>query len=168
MMTAGTIKSLTDGQLATLAAGADDELMALLVAECDRRDRAERRARADAAIREEYRLMVHADYLAAEAETNGYLLSREGRARGLDPIRLWGMREDQAMRLASEELRTFWERRPRLTMTAWRRMNRRPEPERITHCAECGFPFGRPQMRATCRHPEACDKRQAHNLAQAS
>jgi len=116
---------------------------ALVLAEMQRRDEADeavrrraetaaaRRARARAA-REPYDLYVHAEFLRAEAECRGSLLSRAGIAAGVDPIALWPMGEARAMRLASEELRAYWGQRGRLTYAQWREQSREPEPEEVS------------------------------------
>lgn len=56
-------------------------------------------------------------YVAAERYTNGYLVTNEGRARGIDGRDLLTGRQDVAYRWASEELKAFWENHPRQTLT---------------------------------------------------
>ena len=61
-----------------------------------------------AALRAEYDLYRHAAWEQAVADTNGYLLSDEGKAAGISEERLWEIDEDRAIRYASEELLDWW------------------------------------------------------------
>ena len=63
---------------------------------------------------------AHEQYLAAEAECCGNLLSREGLANGPDdPFSLWYGREEVARKYASWELNDFWDQHPRVTITRY-------------------------------------------------
>jgi hypothetical protein len=108
------LRALSDGELAALYAGGGEPTQAAVLAECDRRDRAvaasgkardKRRA-----VTAEWYDAAHAQFLAAEAGCKGNLLSRAGEAAGIaDPIQLWRASEARARKLASEELRNFWD-----------------------------------------------------------
>lgn len=117
---AASLRTLTDDELAAAYVTGDATTQAAVLAEAARRDRAEAARKARAAVRAEWAEGAHAQYLAAEAATNGYLLSREGQAAGIDPWALWAGPERVAMRYASEELREFWQTTPRLTVSAYR------------------------------------------------
>lgn len=111
----------TDGELAAMYVTATGHEQRQIIHEMQIRDHCARQRAIRAAIREEWFLGIHADYLAAENETRGNLLSRDGIAAGVDPISLWSGRLDRAYRYASEELRAFWDRRPRITVTEYTR-----------------------------------------------
>jgi hypothetical protein len=136
--------------LAAMMAGADDELRSAILGECDRRDRGDRRRRvrrADA-MADDWYLAAHAQYLAAEAATSGYLLNRRGVSAGIEPWSLWSGPERRAMAYASHELREFWQSSARLTVTEYRRQladalrvqadehDRTPEPEGLPPVAD--------------------------------
>lgn len=114
-----------------LEANHDDHRARIIVRELDRREeRDKRRARkaSDRAGRqEEHTLAVETAYVAAETETRGHMLSRAGRAAGVNPRSLWTGPEARARRYASEELRAYWDKHGRLTKTEW---NRQAEKER--------------------------------------
>ncbi|WP_073846175.1 phage minor capsid protein [Amycolatopsis sp. CB00013] len=55
------------------------------------------------------------DYFAAEAATNGFLLTPEGQRAGLDPRNLWRQNETYARRWASDELKQWWDENGRVT-----------------------------------------------------
>jgi hypothetical protein len=117
------LRKLSLEDLAALLGDADDALGAAILRECDRRDRAEhaRRARRADPVAAEWRDAARAQYLAAEAACNGYLLNRRGLATGIDPWSLWSGPVRRAMALASWELREFWESNPRLTIGEYRK-----------------------------------------------
>ena len=48
-----------------------------------------------------HRDLVHRDWMAAENATNGYLLTKQGEARGIDPRSLWNSSEARGERLGS-------------------------------------------------------------------
>ena len=107
------MRAMSDEELRELYAA--DEPAAL--AEAARRDRADRAARAREQLRAEWYDAAYEQYLAADAECRGNLLSREGIAAGVtDEFSLWHGRADVAMRYASEELRDFWAASPRVTV----------------------------------------------------
>ena len=85
-------------------------------------DRARERRRQDPVARE-WRDAAHAQFLAAEAATNGFLVNAAGRARGIDPWSLWSGPADRAERWASWELLEFWQGNPRITITEFRRQD---------------------------------------------
>jgi hypothetical protein len=140
---AGRLAGMSDDELTAYAWSARREAgVTAALAELDRRDReaearsraAEKSARAAAkraALREEHCLYVRAAWLAAEAECNGYLLSRAGKAAGIDPAALWSMPRQRAERLASEELRDWWSRNGRVTFGEWQRRSRQRRPEPV-------------------------------------
>ena len=64
---------------------------------------------------------VEATYAQAEEATDGYLVNKAGRARGLRGIDLFTGSEKDAYRYASEELIVHWMQSPRLTKTAFER-----------------------------------------------
>jgi hypothetical protein len=116
------LRQHTDAGLQRMYASADETTCRAILAECARRDRADKAARTREAIRGEWYDAMFAQYLAAEAECRGNLLSKEGLASGLaDPSSLWSGPRDQAMRYASEELRDFWLANPRMTITEYER-----------------------------------------------
>ncbi|MBG0818972.1 helicase-related protein [Planomonospora sp. ID82291] len=59
--------------------------------------------------RRHYDLWLHQQYLQAELDTRGYMLSREGEAAGIDPKSLFSGRRDRARKYASEELRRWFD-----------------------------------------------------------
>lgn len=107
------IPGLTDHELRDAwCAGAVP--LGVLAAECERRDRAQRRsAAARAASRQrhgEWESAAYAQYLEAEAACSGWLLSPAGKRRGREPWpMLWHGNEQDARLLASEELQRFWD-----------------------------------------------------------
>src|SRR5580658_9140099 len=113
------LRGLTLDQLAGAYATADDDLRLEITAECERRDRADRRRRARRAdpVSAEWREAAHAQMIAAEAATNGVLLSHRGIAAGIDPWSLWSGPATRALAYASWELREFWESRGNARMT---------------------------------------------------
>ena len=94
-----------------------------IVAEFDRRDRAEK-ATARRKYRyetrdQEYRDEVYRQTLMAEAATNGYMLSREGKRAGVDPVSLFTGPESRVQKYASPELVEYFESHPRPTRASW-------------------------------------------------
>lgn len=118
----------SDEELAALYADADETAAAGIVAEMKRRDAQDTAHQRDAArwavYVAEWTEYAHAEYLAAVAATNGYLLSAEGIAAGADEQNLWSGPERLALRHASEELREFWAARPRMTVSQYHRAKR--------------------------------------------
>lgn len=70
--------------------------------------------------RQSWRAKVHEDYFAAEDETRGVMLTRQGEQRGVDPFDLWERNESYARRWASEELRAWWDAHGRVTYAEWK------------------------------------------------
>lgn len=101
----------------------DDHRARIIVRELDRREardkRRERRANEKSAAREEHLLAVESAFTAAESETRGHMLSKAGKAAGVNPQSLWTGPEARARRYASEELRAYWDRHGRLTKAEW-------------------------------------------------
>jgi hypothetical protein len=98
-----------------------------IAAEIDRRNESQRKAEARKmrarerrqAAESEYRDEVYRQWLTAEAETKGYMLNREGRARGIDERSLFTGPESRVARYASPELIEFFESNPRPTRASW-------------------------------------------------
>lgn len=138
----GGMTQVTDDNAALLyrVAAEGSALRLLALAEMGRRDVAdERAAKAQArkdkarakrrAARAEYDLWVHAQWLAAEAACNGYLLSAAGRNLVADPAALWPMARRLSDRYASEELRDWWADHPKMTFAEWQEQAREKRPE---------------------------------------
>ncbi|WP_433658050.1 hypothetical protein ACQPW1_39745 [Nocardia sp. CA-128927] len=70
----------------------------------------------DDQVRAWHRDEAHRAWLSAEDATNGYMLSKAGEKSGVDPRQLWSMSEDRARKLASEELRGWWDEHGRITV----------------------------------------------------
>ncbi|WP_242908686.1 phage minor capsid protein [Actinomadura terrae] len=70
--------------------------------------------------RASYRDLVHRQWLAAENATRGQLVTPEGRARGIDPVRLFSGPEAAARRWASDELKAWWDAHGRTTFAEWK------------------------------------------------
>ncbi|MCX4827179.1 phage minor capsid protein [Streptomyces sp. NBC_01016] len=73
-------------------------------------------------IREMYDEHVWAQYMAAEDATNGYLLSREAKAAGIDPGSLFTGPSHVAYARASEDLKRWWADNPRTTLAEYTEM----------------------------------------------
>lgn len=127
--TAPDLRNLTDDQLADMFAGASEAEAAAILAECKRRDKCQRERDRRAAIRAEWMLVQHAQYLAADAECRGNLLSKAGKKAGVSEFSLWTGREDVARKYASEELNDYWNLHGRLTVTEY--ASQRAEAGRI-------------------------------------
>ncbi|MEV7042231.1 phage minor capsid protein [Amycolatopsis sp. NPDC051061] len=69
----------------------------------------------DELARAAYADRLERDYFAAEAATNGVLLTAEGQRSGLDPRNLWRQNENYARRWASDELKQWWDENGRVT-----------------------------------------------------
>jgi len=113
-VTVEDVRGMSDEQLRERwAADAD----ASVLAEARRRDQADRAARERAQVRAEWYDAAHEQFLAAEAQCCGNLLSRDGEAAGItNPFQLWAGRADVAAKYASEELNDFWRVSPRVTI----------------------------------------------------
>lgn len=106
-------------------------------AECNRRDATERRAATIRARQSEWFDSAHAQYIRADIECRGELLSPEGQRAVADPISLWRGSEATAMRYASEELREWWYVNGRVTPAQYaRELAASKRDERETYRAE--------------------------------
>jgi hypothetical protein len=128
-MTQTSYRASTDAELMAIYAGADEDTAAAILAEMARRDRAARAHARDAArwaaTYAAWHDFAHAQYLAAEAETNGYLLNKAGVADGIDPWALWSGAASVVAKYASEELRSFFDRNARMTVSEYHGQVRR-------------------------------------------
>lgn len=119
------IRAMTDEQLAKSVDWNDPKSVKAFIGEAERRDRADarKRARMDKAARDrdDHTIAVEAAYLQAEHETRGNLLSKAGKAAGVDPKSLWTGSERRANKYASEELRAYFDKHGRLTRNEWKR-----------------------------------------------
>jgi hypothetical protein len=140
---AAELQAMTDEQVMAAGWAARRQAgRAAVLAELERRDGVEaarqrklanlaKAQQRNAELRAEWELHVHNAWLRAEADCNGYLLSRAGKAAGVDPVKLWAMAWPRAERLASEELRAWWALHGRVTFGEWRRQSRQPQPEAV-------------------------------------
>lgn len=71
------------------------------------------------AMRDDFEHYREASFAAAHEHTRGVMLSRRGRAAGIDPRDLWAMPESRARRYASEELCEYWDTKGRPTQSAY-------------------------------------------------
>ncbi|MEU3710496.1 phage minor capsid protein [Streptomyces catenulae] len=92
------------------------------VAEREYADMQQRTAYTREQLREMYREHTWAQYMDAEDATNGYLLSREARAAGVDPASLFSGPAHVAYARASEELKRYWADHPRMTFVEYEEM----------------------------------------------
>lgn len=72
-----------------------------------------------AEMRNEYQIALEARYAEAEAATNGYMVNRLGRTKGVTGYDLHIGPADRAYRYASRELLDHWNTRPRLTLASF-------------------------------------------------
>lgn len=122
---ARNLRPLTDEQLATIYHHGGQQAEKAVIRELHRRETSDRDRDRWAAVHAEWHDFAHAQYLAAETDCRGHLLSREGLTAGIDPWSLWSGSARRADRYASEELRNFWQTNPRLTVTEFRQHQRR-------------------------------------------
>ncbi|MEU6669185.1 hypothetical protein [Streptomyces sp. NPDC046727] len=92
------------------------------IAEPEYADMQQRTAYTREQLREMYREHTWAQYMDAEDATNGYLLSREARAAGVDPGTLFSGPAHVAYARASEELKRYWADNPRMTFVEYEEM----------------------------------------------
>jgi hypothetical protein len=130
------LRRLADDDLAALYTSGSDGTQALVMAECQRRDRQAAQARRAqgrrAAVASEWESDAYAQYLRADQYARGNLLSAAGQREGREPWpMLWQGSAERAMALASEELVTFWAHtEPRTpTVSEYRRQARQQRPE---------------------------------------
>lgn len=128
----------------------DTEHITALSREADRRDKADKdqarteatKAKAAARRRDEHDdwyVAAQGQYLAAEEETRGHMLSKAGEHAGVREIDLWGMNERTARKYASEELNEWWDTHPRITQATARKEARKSAfVEREAYEAEHG------------------------------
>lgn len=98
-----------------------------IIAEIDRREDAEKtaagrkmRARERRQARQsEYKDEVYRQWLQAEAETNGYMLNKAGRAADVDERSLFTGPESRVAKYASQELLDYFDKHPRPTRASW-------------------------------------------------
>ena len=142
-----TLAGYTDADIMTFCdqavATGNDTWLAILTAEAARRDRAdaERAERAGRSadikaraaevkrklgdpVREEWERGAYAQYLQAERELNGELVAPGAPKTVISGWDLWSGPERRAMTYATEELREFWRRNGRLTVTSYREQER--------------------------------------------
>lgn len=79
-----------------------------------------RRLSAEQSCREEYESFVQSSYVSAENDCRGVLLNRDGLAAGIDPSSLFSGPASRVRKYASEELRTWFARRGRITYGEWK------------------------------------------------
>lgn len=70
--------------------------------------------------RAEYDSYVDVQYLQAESECNGVLLTKEGYAKGIDPRSLFSGNHTRAVKYASPELQSWWQKNGRMSFSAYR------------------------------------------------
>lgn len=73
--------------------------------------------------REQYETHLETEYLAAEAATNGHMLSLEARLAGRTSRDLWSVNESTARSWASPEMLEYWDAHGRMTWTDWQAMH---------------------------------------------
>lgn len=71
-------------------------------------------------VRQAYYEWVHSQFLRAEQDTRGVLLTREGQAAGIDPQELFSGPAARARKYASEELKRWWVDNTRMTLAEFR------------------------------------------------
>ncbi|MFI9553714.1 phage minor capsid protein [Nonomuraea endophytica] len=74
----------------------------------------------DQVARRLYDEWVEVQFIAAERYARGVLVNAEGRQRGIDGRSLLSGPAARAMKYASDELKTWWEKHPRVTLTEFR------------------------------------------------
>lgn len=89
------------------------------IAEREAEQQAQRTAYSRSQVQEMYREHVYAQYLTAEDELRGVLLSREADLAGVDPISLFTGPAHVAYARASEELKRWWQVHPRTTLAEY-------------------------------------------------
>lgn len=75
---------------------------------------------AEQRLRAAYGEYLECAYLQAEADCRGVLLSAEARARGISARSLFQGQSSRALKWASEELRSWWQKHGRLTYAAFK------------------------------------------------
>jgi hypothetical protein len=83
------LRTLSDEELAALYGAGDDDLSAAVLAECARRDRADKARDKRRAVSAEWYDAMFAQYMQAEDACRGNLLSAAGLSAGIaDPVSL--------------------------------------------------------------------------------
>lgn len=82
--------------------------------------RASRKLSATEHARAEFETYVDCQWLQAESDCNGVLLTAEARAKGIDSRSLFSGRIDRAIKYASPELQSWWGAHGRLNFSAFR------------------------------------------------
>lgn len=127
------LRTLTPGELEvelgqyTNYISTHEEGFTQIVAEFDRRDDIEKnaagrkmRARERRQQRQsEYEDEVYRQWLTAEAETNGYMLNKAGKAAGVDERSLFTGPQSRVAKYASRELRDYFDAHGRPTRVSW-------------------------------------------------
>ena len=118
------LRELTDEALAEVYGSGDEDTQAAVLREAARRDRKSAQTERDkarwAAVNAAWQDWSNAQISAAEHECRGHLLNKAGKAAGVNVWSLWSGPASRAMRYASEELREFWQKHPRLTVSDFR------------------------------------------------
>ncbi|MEQ4717907.1 phage minor capsid protein [Nonomuraea sp. B19D2] len=74
----------------------------------------------DQVVRRLFDEWLELQFIAAERYTRGVLVNAEGRRRGIDGRSLLSGRQDVANKWASDELKMWWEKHPRMTLVEFR------------------------------------------------
>lgn len=74
----------------------------------------------DAAIRRGYDLWVHDQWMRAETDTRGHLLTKQAAAKGVQAVDLFSGPTSRARKWASEDLQRWWADNQRMTFTQYR------------------------------------------------
>lgn len=70
-----------------------------------------------------YETYLETEYLKAEAQCNGFMLTPHARAAGRSGRDLWSVNESTARSWASPEMLEYWDSNPRYTWKDWQAMN---------------------------------------------
>lgn len=97
----------------------DSETMARQSAVAQLRQQGYHGASFDTISRDAFKHEVQRQALAAEAATNGFMLSKAGKAANVDPWSLLTGPESRARKYASPELREYWDQQGRPTVKAF-------------------------------------------------
>lgn len=71
--------------------------------------------------REDYDMHLYAQYVRAEASTNGAMLNARGQRAGIDALSLFMGNERRALAYASPELIEHWQTTPRVNFAEYER-----------------------------------------------
>ena len=110
----------------------DERVRAQVLHEMDRRDAAAKASKDKAAVRYSRQLeqadAQEASIVAAEAATQGNMVNKKGRGRGIDPRTLITGRAENFERYASDELKEFYSTRHRPTAASFKGADTRYVP----------------------------------------